>query len=313
MITIVSPKDAYCSKDTAIVWSCPYNQTAYQIEYRVKSGGTWNSLSKVLSSTSSALVGAILDSIGAIDFKNYEYRVRVWSYSGDSFFDEYSEAFNLIVKPEVTGKFAGVSAFAESPKPRLRTQAGSVPLVNEGHVLASRLKTRQGAVVGDDPRFTPTGVRAQGYEQYKVTRTDYYYDIRTSYYYTPTNYYYYYTASRSNLYNYYGGWYYYLIGGASVGSTWYSYRTGFTCGEYNMRADGTPCQYMVPAYATAISGYYWYSWSSWTTGAYYNDAYYYVQYKDLTNGTYSRQDAKTYYEKKNSVSYYYNNKYYEAA
>lgn len=39
MITIVSPKDAYCSKGTMIEWSCPYNQTAYQIEYRVKSGG----------------------------------------------------------------------------------------------------------------------------------------------------------------------------------------------------------------------------------------------------------------------------------
>lgn len=234
------------------------------------------------------------------------------------------------MQPEVTGKFVGVNVFAESPKPRLVTPLGSVPIVDGSHALAGRMKTRQGAVVSNEPRFTSTGVKAQGYEQYKVTRTDYYYTNPSQDY---LNYYYYETkhgvsswkqavqrrsfgqyATVYDRYSYSYGW------------------DGWYCGESycfygDFRQDYQSYEVIVYQYYTWYRmGYCSYSFGSvggdsgsWGYEHWASGVFTVFAYETVPAGYYSYLEQRSmydyyyYYEQKSSISYYYDQKYYNAA
>ena len=321
-VYIESPRDAYVPRNTTVSWRGAYDQTAYELMYKLKSESAWNTLGVVHSDSDSASLADICDRVerNGYSFREIHYRVKVYTTTKE---DEetttgvwYSDAYNLIFRPNERGKLMvrnGIQT-VEIPlydhnildsdsKLNAKVNGDTVlaaPLVNSDHPLKSGLRVGVSGMTMDAaagrPEFTETGIRANAY----LSVYGSYYGYRMGTGYTTGYHYISYTEGPAFYENY---WRYYYISGYYYV---YSNALYYASGQYTYSQTGT---YGYTVGYKFTQKYYTY----YGTGTYYYSGYSAGWAPVFSYGSYLLGRGYYYYNVHGNEAYTYSYNYYYGA
>ena len=279
--------DLYTTKNTNISWSgFTGTQVSYELQWKLKSSGSWNTCGQVNSSATTVSLLPIYNAaeVNGYAFKEIHYRVRVRTTANTNptnnevtTGDWYSEAHNLIFKPSHSDTLSykngnsviTIPLFTKSEvnvarqlNVKKNNSVISAPVVGNTHALSSNLKESTGSVAKANPAFAATGIGRNAYMSVNGRYLYYYFYSGTAYAYDRT----YAVLNYHQSYDYY-----------SSSTQYYTY--GYYTYSYNVSGYNMPGA-SYNEYYTYCSGEYWkndYScYKVYSVGSRPAQAYYYI-------------------------------------